>query len=133
MSAERAYDRPYQLAHMAGCSQPDAPESPGAVWLIQVSTYLEDVVEAIEAGQDRGGALWTAAWEVVPVYEPRCWQVFVDLRSWEEDISPDLGPFESMTDQAGAALGQIARRLLEELLKQQQQEDALDSADRGVL
>jgi hypothetical protein len=118
MSTERVYDRVYRLAHTAGCDYPDTPDCAGAVWLIQVSTYLDDVVEAIEAGQERGGALWTAAWEVVPVYEPRCWQVFVDLRAWEEDISPDLGPFESMTARAGAALAQIARRLLKELLKQ---------------
>ena len=100
---------PYELARMAGCSDPDGVDSPGAQFLRDVwhaatrdrDAYADDVSDAAHDIAD----------SAVPVYTRDVWATFTDLGAWAEDPS-ELGYDASDMEQAAkVCLYLIGQRL----------------------
>jgi hypothetical protein len=108
---------PYELARIAECASPDAPDSPGARFLVGIADAVE---EAREGDSDIDDLAHEVADAAVPVYTHRLWMTFVDLGAYDE-ADEDGAAVASLADgnpsnYAGAMLYYIARRLAYRLL-----------------
>ena len=115
MSNDNAVDEGrtvWQLARMAGVSDPDSQESAGAVWLRRVEGTADELGEY---GDDVEDAIHELADSLVPIYTHERWQVFVDLAAYQVDIADWVAGSEDMETLAGYALYEVARTLLTEL------------------
>ena len=113
-------------------SGPDSPESPGAKFLDAVR---DSVVETLEykIENDTDGDLLHAARVLrddaheladgaVPIYTHERWQVFVDLCAYNVDIDDYASGTTDMTELAGVALYEVARRLTDALCAKVEEE-----------
>ena len=115
----------YQLAKLAECASPDAPESPGGLFLSSVfndvrerldySLTDEPDVSVIVRSWDDDGTINEIADNAPDVYTYTRWQEFTDLAAWDEYVS-EFGDVGSLTQTAGVALYMIAERLVRALL-----------------
>jgi hypothetical protein len=114
----------YSLANdVPDIAGPDSEISAGAKFLMRVR---DSVVEALEWQTENDGRDLARAAEhlredsheladgSVPVYTYDRWLTFVDLAAWNVDIE-DYGSSEDMTGQAGVALYEVARTLVDAL------------------
>lgn len=122
----------WQLARLAGCSDPDAHDgrgfdgqdvqpvegSAGARFLRSVEDDCRDRLEDGDEIDDVGDVAHEVADGAVPVYTHERWSVFVDLAAYTEDLDELGGEPSDMTEAAGWALYLIGRRLAEALLEQ---------------
>jgi hypothetical protein len=112
----------WQLARMAGVSDPDSETSPGAEWLRAVGTAWTEVVEyGIENYAE--DVVFEVADAAVPVYTHEIWKVFVDLAAYEVEVETDMALESDMTKRAQVALYEVARTLLTALLIEQEEGD----------
>lgn len=111
---------PWQLAHMAGCMDPDSVDSPGARWLQRVADDAEELVEEAETSDLDGLAdsIHERADSAVPIYTHERFQVFVDLAAYREDLDDLGGTTGDMEKDAGVALYLIAERLMREVIEE---------------
>lgn len=117
----------YQLARTADCADPETLESPGAEWLHSVAASVDEIVAIKRDGSDYWqDSVAETADMLVPIYNHRRWQVFVDLAAWQEDISDYGGVEGDMTAAAGVALYAIAERLLYALVEMAEDDDDQD-------
>lgn len=124
----------WQLARLAGVSDPDSLESAGAKWLTRVHDSAVEICEystdAITV-DDVDDAIHEQADSLVPVYTHHRWQVFADLAAYEVDVADLVGGGEDMTTLAGFALYEVARTLLAELVTEVLDERAADAEDES--
>lgn len=119
---------PWQLARIAGCSDPDSATSPGAVFLLDIAAA---VAERDQYPDDDSDAAAEIADGAVPVYTAEVWRVFVDLGAWQEDAT-ELGADASDMEQcAKVCLYLIAERLAGALIAEQD-DSAADDADMSA-
>jgi hypothetical protein len=117
---------PYELARLAGCSEPDEGRSrhrkrwtPGALFLSRVR---DAVVEGIRGGyiteDDRNdrGQLHEIADDAPSVYTFERWRQFTDLGAWQEEPEFSEEWPKDLTEAAAIALYQIADRLCHALV-----------------
>jgi hypothetical protein len=114
----------FSLANDAGVTCPDDLDSAGATFLMGVRDSLIESLEWKVEHEDDGNLARAArkiredshelADGAVPVYTYQRWLTFVDLAAWNVDID-DYGRLEDMTGQAGVALYEVARALVDEL------------------
>lgn len=97
----------YQLAHLADCSAPNGPDSPGAKMLMGIAEEVYDNVDELREASYVEDYLVGIVDGWPSIYTHEMWAQFVDLGAWEED--PPYG--ENMYDQANACLYQIGERL----------------------
>lgn len=100
----------WQLARMAGCSDPDSDSSPGAQFLNSIES---DVLERIEDndGQWDDDYAYEIADNAVPIYTYNLWTTFVDLGAWAEDPTELGNDGSDMEASARVCLYMIANRL----------------------
>lgn len=110
MSADTTNRTAWQLARLAGCSDPDSDESAGAQFLYSVESDTLERIEYNDGEWDNDFAHEIAD-GAVPVYMYKMWQTFVDLAAFEEDPSELVSENADMNAQAGICLYMIADRL----------------------
>jgi len=116
----------WQLARMAGCSDPDSDSSPGAQFLNNVESDVRERIGDNDGvwDDDYAGEIADSA---VPVYTYQMWLTFVDLGAWTEDPSEIGADEQDMDRQGSACLYLIANRLAyalgEEFAAQQTDEE----------
>ena len=118
------------LANTADVAEPDTPESPGAHFLRTIAEEVDDMLADPNLTDDElTDAIEERADAIVPVYTAELWAVFVDLAAYREDDETGAmaeyvssGP-AGMSWAAGFALYQIARRLMETLIAESQEDD----------
>ena len=103
----------FALANMADCSCPDALDSPGAKFLLDVQSATADHLDSDGDPEE----LHEIADNAPDVYTWQRWQEFVDLGAWQEDPAELGGESEDMTAQAGICLYLIADRLARALVE----------------
>jgi hypothetical protein len=109
----------YEIASKANCAMPDGKDSPGAVWLLAIQDYINDmdlppmvIVGAREVSRmfrgDSGGFNTDA----------EMWRAWVDLAGWTEldDIGPTSYHREDISRVAYTALGAVAYRVATALI-----------------
>lgn len=105
----------WELARMAGCSDPDTSDSVGAKFLLMVEDTLKEYDDPD----------YDTAWEIADnapsVYTYEMWQQFIDLGAFEVDISEHLPEITSMDQAARVALFIIAERLCIALIEENQE------------
>lgn len=131
----------WQLAKLAGCSDPDAHDgigfgdapgtvedaigSPGAQFLRNVE---DDVNDRDEVDEDTAHEIADAN---VPVYTHELWQTFVDIAAYNEDVTELAGEVpDDLSKVASIALYMIAERLASALI-QARNENALTCPECG--
>lgn len=103
----------WQLARLADCLDPDAPDSPGARFLERVAAdYREAIADETYDADDSPHEI---ADNAVPVYTHDRWQVFVDLGAYQEDVTELGATGDDLTGCAADALYMIADRLVRAL------------------
>lgn len=131
----------FQLARLAGCTDPDehdgigfdqAPEeprdgSPGAQFLRSIEYAVDDYLDRRYADQD--DAAYEIADSCVPVYTHTLWMTFVDLAAYQEDPTELGADAEDMTKAAGACLYMIGQRLASELIEAASPDEEDDDED----
>lgn len=136
MSVKRSPHTSWQLAHLAGCADPDthdgigfdsfeAPEgfepSAGARFLRRVE---DDVYELMQDDSyDEDDSPHEIADGAVPIYTHELWKTFVDLAAYQEDPSELGAEPDDMTKCAGVCLYMIADRLARAIAEEQSDED----------
>ena len=100
----------WQLARLAGCSDPDTNESPGGQFLRLVESTTAEYADG-SGGIDWEDVANEIADGCVPVYTYRAWQTFVDLAAWEQDIGELISP-ETITANAGDLTQTVAMTAL---------------------
>lgn len=126
----------FALARMAGCGDPDNPDSPGARFLTSVADAASEHWYAYGPdGAEDDDAVWEIADGAVPVYTHELWLTFVDLAAYREDDDSGLmadalshGPAE-LDKVAGIALYQIAERLVRAVLADHAESAAMFADD----
>ena len=105
----------YELARLAGCSDPDSPTSPGAQFLAMVEATLADYDDPD----------YDTAWEIADnapsVYTHEMWMQFVDLAAYSEDPSEVGADGADMEKSARVCLFMIAERLCIALIEEMQE------------
>lgn len=111
----------YELATIAECYAPNSLDSAGAKFLTNLrDATIESIEGALCDGEEPAAVVESAAaFELTDgapdVYTHQRWLEFVDLGAWEEEIEISTDGAE-MTALAGAALTQIAERLVRALV-----------------
>ena len=108
------------LATLAGCGQPDSPDSPGAEFLIAVMDAVED---AIDNDEDDEGTLNEIANDAPAVSTHAKWEQFIDLRGYRVDTTDQYGDrisARSLTDHANGVLVVIADNLIRALVAERE-------------
>lgn len=102
----------WHLARLAGCSNPDTPESPGARFLRAVDAGAIELAESHEPDGlgEPSDDVHELADSAVPIYTHERWQTFTDLAAYQEDVT-EYGEIADLTAAAGVALYMIADRL----------------------
>lgn len=126
----------FALARMAGCGDPDTPDSPGARFLTSVADAASEHWYAYGPdGADDDDAVHEIADGIVPVYTHELWLTFVDLAAYREDddtgiMADALSHGHADLDKvAGIALYQIAERLLRAELAEHAESAAMFADD----
>lgn len=134
---------PYRLARLADVATPDAPESPGALWLTQVGDHVDESdpeEHPIDIGDAATRAL--AGDEGGFNTDHEMWSTFVDLEAWRvfddalDEQADVLGgkvrlEIGSANDVAHQALGVIADRLATALAEERQADAPEDPKGPG--
>lgn len=116
----------WRLARLAGCCDPDAADSPGALFLDSVQSAYNDAVDEGCYGEDSPQEIADSA---VPAYTHELWKVFVDLGAYTKRTYPELGATtDDLTQCAAVALYMIAERLVNALHEARDEDDEDDSA-----
>jgi hypothetical protein len=108
--------QPWSLAAVAEVGDPDGAKSPGARWLRSTARSIADMIpdydpQVLDQDTDSvrdtihrlldklddSGALHETIDGCVPIYTDELWQVFTDLRGWQDpDLDEFLGILEHM-------------------------------------
>lgn len=111
-------------------SYPDAPDSPGAVWLLNVHNGVQEAWDTGRFGEDSGeGAdevIWELAESVTPIYTHNVWQIFTDLCAYDHEAAEDGFTDGSPTEWAMGALNRIADQGMWSWLRNKREELACD-------
>jgi hypothetical protein len=106
---------------MAGCADPDGPDSPGALFLSAVADEEYEQWYACGPDIDETDAAHEIADGAVPAYTHDMWRTFVDLAAYNETdehglMADALTSGDDIGKVAAIALYQIAERLVYALI-----------------
>lgn len=131
----------WQLADLAGCGAPDAPDSPGATFLLRVADAVADQREDFDP-RDPSDYAHDIADTAVPIGTWEMWRTFTDLTAWDQadEWADEMGGLtiggprlndhgNGMTAVAAIGLYRVAEALVLALVSEWDDDDETDEDD----